>query len=215
MSTPTRRLVAIFFSDIVGYTKMMGEDQLSSLDILRQSREIQKNAIERFNGKWLKEMGDGVLAQFETAYDSIKAALEIQEKANEQLSAKIRIGIHLGDVTFENDDVFGDGVNIASRLQSIADPGGIYISESVYQAVSAYPTPRGRARNLANAGVFYPHGSASVLGLHRVGPMRYAGEPFGDCIVVPAHRHTTLLHQCLRDGTGPRGGQTPGAVFGV
>jgi TolB-like protein/cytochrome c-type biogenesis protein CcmH/NrfG len=80
-------------------------------------------------------MGDGMLAQFESAADSAHCAIEIQKQASIDLDAKIRIGIHLGDITLENHDVFGDGVNIASRLQSIADPGGIYISESVFNAI--------------------------------------------------------------------------------
>ena len=78
-------------------------------------------------------MGDGTLAQFRSATDSVQCAIEIQREARKELDAQIRIGVHLGDVTFENNDVFGDGVNIASRLQSIADPGGIYISESILQ----------------------------------------------------------------------------------
>ena len=122
-----RQLAAIMFTDIVGYTAMMGTDEEGALNILHKSREIQKAAIEKNNGKWLKEMGDGVLAQFSSAFDAVNSALEIQHNAHSALPAKIRIGIHLGDVTIENEDVFGDGVNIASRLQTIADPGGIYI----------------------------------------------------------------------------------------
>jgi TolB-like protein len=80
-------------------------------------------------------MGDGILAQFGRATDSVKCAIEIQKKARKELGAQLRIGIHKSDVTFEKNDVFGDGVNIASRLQSICDPGGIYISESVQIAI--------------------------------------------------------------------------------
>lgn len=127
-----RRLVAIMFSDIVGYTAIMSKDVESGLALLRKNREIQKPFIEKYNGKFLKEMGDGILAQFSSAIDSVRCALEIQKMAGAELGAKLRIGIHSGDVTIENEDVFGDGVNIASRLQSIADPGGIYISESIY-----------------------------------------------------------------------------------
>ena len=123
------------FSDIVGYTALMGSDEDKAFHILRQNRQIQQSQISRYNGEWLKEMGDGTLAQFGSATDSVQCAIEIQRQANEKLGARIRIGIHLGDVTFENKDVFGDGVNIASRLQAIADPGGIYISESVHNAI--------------------------------------------------------------------------------
>jgi len=131
------KLTTVMFTDIAGYTALMGSDEAGALVLLRQSRSIQKSAIARFNGKWLKEMGDGVLAEFSTAYDSVRCAIAIQKEAQQELECKIRIGIHLGDVTVENDDIFGDGVNIASRLQSIADPGGIYISESVQRAVSS------------------------------------------------------------------------------
>jgi class 3 adenylate cyclase len=130
-----RRLAAIMFTDIVGYTAMMGNDEQKAMEILRQNRAIQKPLIEQNNGKWLKEIGDGVLAQFDSAYDSVLCALKIQRAAMMGFDAKIRIGIHLGDVTIENEDVFGDGVNIASRLQDIADPGGVYISEGIQRAI--------------------------------------------------------------------------------
>jgi len=137
MPESIHQLAAIMFSDIVGYTAIMSRDVEFGLELLRKNREIQKPMIEKYNGKFLKEMGDGILAQFNSAIDAIHCALEIQKKARDEMSAKIRIGIHLGDVTIENEDVFGDGVNIASRLQSISDPGGIYISESIFEAVRA------------------------------------------------------------------------------
>ena len=130
-----RKLAAIMFTDIAGYTALMGRDEAKAIEVLRQNREIQRPLIEAHNGKWLKEMGDGVLAQFDSAYDSVICALKIQRKAMMGFEAKIRIGIHLGDVTIDNEDVFGDGVNIASRLESIADPGGVYISESIQKAL--------------------------------------------------------------------------------
>jgi len=124
------------FTDIVGYTKLMGEDQAKALELLRKNREIQKTSIEQHGGQHLKEMGDGILAQFNSAHDSVKCAVDIQNTIKEaDFAGQIRIGIHLGDVTIELRDVFGDGVNIASRLQSIANPGGIFISDSVQQAI--------------------------------------------------------------------------------
>jgi len=135
MPQTTHQLAAIMFTDIVGYTTLMGEDSEKALDTLYKSRDIQKPLIEKHGGKWLKEMGDGVLAQFNSAIDAVQCALEIQKSAHSELFAKIRIGIDLGDVTFELEDVFGEGVNIASRLQAVADPGGIYISESVVDAI--------------------------------------------------------------------------------
>ncbi len=131
------QLAAIMFSDIVGYTAIMGADVESGLELLRKNRHIHQTFIDKYHGKLLKEMGDGTLAQFNSAIDAIRCALEIQKRSGAEFEAKIRIGIHLGDVTIENEDVFGEGVNIASRLQSIADPGGIYFSESIYEAIRA------------------------------------------------------------------------------
>jgi len=130
-----RQLAAIMFTDLVGYTALMGKDSDKALELVRVSKEIQKPLVEKHNGKWLKEMGDGALAQFSSALDAVNCSIEIQEIARGKLDAKLRIGIHLGDVTVENEDVYGDGVNVASRLESIADPGGIYISESIEKAI--------------------------------------------------------------------------------
>ena len=135
MST-SRQLAAIMFTDIVGYTSLMGEDEQKALDLLHQNRRLQRPLIEAHGGKWVKEMGDGVLAQFHSAYDSIQCALEIQKAANRG-EYKLRIGINLGDITTENEDAFGDGVNVAARLQAAAEPGSIYVSESIREAVKA------------------------------------------------------------------------------
>lgn len=130
-----RQLAAIMFTDISGYTALMGSNEQKALELLRQNRELQKPLIESHNGKWLKEIGDGVLAQFSSAYEAVLCAQKIQRAAQMGFEGKIRIGIHLGDVTIDNEDVFGDGVNIASRLEGIADPGGIYLSESIQKAI--------------------------------------------------------------------------------
>ena len=131
----SRQLAAIMFTDIVGYTALMGKDEDKALSLLNANRRIQKPLIEKNNGKWLKELGDGVLAEFRSAYDAVKCAIEIQNAARQELDSQLRIGIHLGDITTEDNDAFGDGVNLASRIQGIADPGGIYISESIENAI--------------------------------------------------------------------------------
>jgi len=132
----SRQLAAIMFTDIVGYTALMGNDEQKAFDFLKINRNIQKPIIEEFNGRWIKELGDGVMASFNSVSDAVKAAIQIQEACNKAKEFQLRIGIHLGEVVFENDDVFGDGVNIASRIQAIASPGCIYISESVQNNVS-------------------------------------------------------------------------------
>lgn len=125
------------FTDIVGYTALMGSDENKAFEVLGKSRDIHIKSIAQFNGKLIKELGDGMLAQFDTAIDSVLCAIQIQNLSRAQFKEKIRIGIHLGDITFDHNDIFGDGVNIASRLQSVADPGGIYISESIQKSIRA------------------------------------------------------------------------------
>jgi adenylate cyclase len=132
----SRQLAAIMFTDIVGYTALMGNDDRKAYDILSKNRAIQKPIIEEFNGRWIRELGDGVMASFNTVSDAVYAAIKIMEACNASKEFQLRIGIHLGDVLFENDDVFGDGVNIAARIQSAAAPGCIFISESVHRSIS-------------------------------------------------------------------------------
>jgi TolB-like protein/Flp pilus assembly protein TadD len=132
----SRQLAAIMFTDIVGYTTLMGNDEQNAFDILNKNRELQKPIISQFTGRWIKELGDGILASFSTVSDAVNAAIKIQEACNSANDFQLRIGIHLGEVIFENDDVFGDGVNIASRIQTFARPGSIFISESVYNNIS-------------------------------------------------------------------------------
>ncbi|HKC37832.1 MAG TPA: adenylate/guanylate cyclase domain-containing protein, partial [Chitinophagaceae bacterium] len=132
----TRQLAAIMFTDIVGYTALMGNDEQKAFALLKKNRELQKPIIEKFNGRWIKELGDGVLASFNTVTEAILCACEIQIKSDDIPGLQLRIGIHQGEVLFENNDVFGDGVNIASRLQALAPVGGTWISESAYRNVT-------------------------------------------------------------------------------
>lgn len=130
-----RRLAAIMLSDIVGYSRFMSEDEEHAFQLIKKNRQLQKFLIEKYDGQWLKEIGDGVLASFPTATKAVYCAKEIQENSKEEPDLKLRIGICLGEVIFENNDVFGDGVNIASRLEPLAPGGGVYISESVYSNI--------------------------------------------------------------------------------
>ncbi len=132
----TRQLAAIMFTDIVGYTTLMGDDEQKAFEILTKSRELQKPIIEKYNGRWIKELGDGVLASFVAVSDAVHAAQEIQELCRNSGAFSLRIGIHLGEIILEEGDVFGDAVNICSRLQTLAPVGGIYISEAVQRNIS-------------------------------------------------------------------------------
>jgi TolB-like protein/Tfp pilus assembly protein PilF len=122
------------FTDIVGYTALMGSDEDKAFKILRKNREIQRPIIKKHRGEWLKEMGDGILASFHTASDAVRCAGEIQQAVKKE-NIGLRIGIHEGEVVFEGGDVLGDGVNVASRLEELAEEGAINISEAVYKDI--------------------------------------------------------------------------------
>jgi dienelactone hydrolase len=124
------------FTDIVGYTAVMGEDERKAFNLLKKNRQLQKPLIEQYGGKWIKELGDGILASFSTVSDAVLCACTIQQTCNKIPDLKLRIGIHLGEVVFEDNDVFGDGVNIASRLQALAPIGGIWVSDSVHKNIA-------------------------------------------------------------------------------
>ena len=135
MTPDNRQLAAIMFTDIVGYTALMGRNEEKGIELLRENRKIHKPLIEKYHGKWIKEMGDGILAQFDSAYNATTCAIEIQKTARKVFKGQLKIGLHLGEIIIENEDIFGDGVNIASRIESLADPGSIYLSESIHKAI--------------------------------------------------------------------------------
>jgi len=130
-----RKLAAIMFTDIVGYSAMMSKDEKQALNILGKNREIHKSAIHKFNGEFIKEIGDGTLSIFQSSFNAVNCALEIQKACCKESSLSVRIGIHIGDIIVKENDVFGDGVNIASRIESSGEPDGIYISGRVYEDI--------------------------------------------------------------------------------
>ena len=132
---PNNRLMAILFSDIMNYSAMMGKDERQTLNILNENRQIHQSCTAGSNGKILKEIGDGILVGFNSVSDAVQCAINIQKEIIQSNNYKLRIGIHLGEVNTSNNDVFGDGVNIASRIQSIAMPGTVSMSEVVYDNI--------------------------------------------------------------------------------
>lgn len=137
--TETRKLAAVMFTDIVGYTALMSHDEQKALSVLQKNRDIQKPLVGKFNGKFLKEMGDGTLLCFQSALDAVQCAQEIQQSLSDDPDLNLRIGIHLGDIVFKEGDIYGDGVNVASRIEQLADSGGIYISDQIYHAIRYKP----------------------------------------------------------------------------
>jgi formylglycine-generating enzyme required for sulfatase activity/class 3 adenylate cyclase len=140
---PARRLAAILAADISGYSRLMGIDEEGTLArVKRQRRELIEPTIAEHHGKLVKYTGDGFLAMFDSPVEAVRCAIVIQQSMvgrNASLPRQqwilFRLGVHLGDVIVEEDDIYGDGVNIAARLEGIADPGDLFISGGVYEQI--------------------------------------------------------------------------------
>jgi len=136
----TRQLAAIMFTDIQGYTAMMQHDEELAIKIRNRHRKIFNSTTEKFNGAILQYFGDGTLSTFKSAIDAVKCAMEMQMAFQKEPVIPVRIGIHLGDIVFTEDDIIGDGVNIASRIESLAVPGSVFISDKVYDEIKNQPS---------------------------------------------------------------------------
>src|SRR5215472_14986177 len=137
--TTTRRLAAILAADVAGYSRLMGADEVGTVRALREYRAAADPLVARHGGRIVKTTGDGFLIEFGSVVGAVECALALQEltaKHNRDVPSdrrmEWRIGVHLGDVLVEGEDILGDGVNIAARLESIAEPGGICISEDAF-----------------------------------------------------------------------------------
>ncbi|NQU57935.1 MAG: copper-binding protein [Rhodospirillales bacterium] len=135
-----RKLAAILHADVVGYSRLMGEDEEATLRTLTSHREIMSSLIVMHHGRWVSSAGDSILAEFVSTFEALECAIEFQgaiAARNAGISPErrmqFRIGINVGEVIVQGDDIFGEGVNIAARLESLAEPGGICISGSVYE----------------------------------------------------------------------------------
>jgi adenylate cyclase len=139
----TRRLAAILAADVAGYSRLMGADEEGTLERLKAlRRELVDPKIAEHHGRIVKTTGDGLLVEFAGAVDAVRCAVEVQQAMPERNTGvaadsriKLRIGINLGDVIVEGDDLYGDGVNIAARIEGLSDPGGVFVSNTVHDQV--------------------------------------------------------------------------------
>ena len=137
-----RRLAAIVAADVAGYSRLMGIDEVGTARTLREHRRVTDALVAKHGGRLVKTTGDGVLLEFPSVVDAVECALAMQAamaQRNEGIPQDrrmlLRIGINLGDILIEDDDILGDGVNVAARLEGIAEPGGICVSDDVYRQV--------------------------------------------------------------------------------
>ncbi len=131
MKTESRKLAVIMFTDIVSFSNMMSIDESMAISALDSKVSILNSHLKDYNGNLIKLIGDGTLSSFESAVKAVECAIKIVKHIDKKCEYKIRIGIHLGEIIYKNNDVFGDGVNIASRLENLAEPGTILISKDV------------------------------------------------------------------------------------
>src|SRR5215475_2155441 len=138
-----RRLAAILAADVVGYSRLVEQDEAGTLAAVAERRKaILEPLFAKYRGRVVRLMGDGTLAEFASAVDAVQCAVDIQramKEANAMLpedrAIVLRVGLNLGDVVVDGDDLYGDGVNIAARLEAMADPGGICLSAAIHQQV--------------------------------------------------------------------------------
>jgi adenylate cyclase len=180
-----RKLAAVLAADVVGYSRLMAADEVGTLAALKLHREVVLDpAIVAHNGRIVKLIGDGTLAEFGSVVDAVNCALAVQRSGASMPDEKapmpaivLRIGINLGDVIIESDDIYGDGVNVAARLEALAEPGGICVSSVVHESVGNRVDVR-----------FQDGGDINVKNIDR--PIRIWTWPPGDTVTAAQSFHT-------------------------
>ncbi len=137
-----RKLTTVLAADAEGYSREMDADEVRALGALRDARGVFSKFIQRHHGRIANTAGDGLIAEFPSVVEAVQCAIEVQQELGSQrgdpgATLRFRIGIHLGDVMVDGDDLLGEGVILAARLQTMAEPGGILISQQVYDQVHA------------------------------------------------------------------------------
>ena len=144
MRTKQRRLAAIMFTDIVGYSSMMQKNEEIANRLRVRHREVFQRLHERFEGKILQYYGDGTLSIFPSAVSAVECGVALQQALKKDPQVPIRIGIHTGDITFDQEEVYGDGVNVAARIESLCVPGGVFISGKAYDDIKNHSRLKAR-----------------------------------------------------------------------
>jgi TolB-like protein len=139
MDRQRRHLAAILFTDIVGYTAMMQQNESKAVAVAKRYLSILQNSVSEFDGEILNDYGDGSLCSFSSATDAVKCAIKIQQDLKQEPTVPLRIGLHVGEIFFENNKVFGDGVNVASRVQSLGQANTILFSGEINNKIKNNP----------------------------------------------------------------------------
>jgi adenylate cyclase len=180
-----RRLAAILIADVVDYSRLMGEDEARMLAALTELRqELFEPVVARYGGKVIKRMGDGWIVEYPNVSDAVASAIEVQESLSTHEIIRMRVGIHSGDVTFQDDDVYGDGINVAARLEAMAQPGQMLISDTAYHSLDGKAAEKlvgGETRQLKNivrpVGVWYWPANAEQKNTYHPGALSLPDKP--------------------------------------
>jgi len=138
----TRKLRAILSADVKGYSLLIADDEVHTIETLKKYRQIMSDLVQQHSGRVVDNPGDNMLAEFSSAVDAVDCAVEVQKKLKkenarfvEDMRLQFRIGINIGDVVQDGDRIYGSGVNVAARIEGISDPGGICLSRNAYDHV--------------------------------------------------------------------------------